>query len=89
MLGIDEGAFRHLYITYLFGVMGVEVVHERRILTKLQKLEKIGIGSLFLIFKNNQEEMDEMQCQHYHNDFIRRGWMTINHHFSTFEHIRN
>ena len=67
----------------------MEVVHERRILTKLQKLEKIGIGSLFLIFKNNQEEMDEMQCQHYHNDFIRRGWMTINHHFSTFEHIRN
>lgn len=61
--------------------MGVEVVHERRILTKLQKLEKIGIGSLFLIFKNNQEEMDD---QHYHNDFIRRGWMSINHHFSTF-----
>ncbi len=31
--------------------------------------------------------MDELQCQHYHNDFIRRGWMNINHHFSTFQLI--
>ena len=54
LVGFDEGAFSKKYMTFLLGVVGVDITHEKEIIHKMHQLEQIGVHTLFAIQEHEE-----------------------------------
>ena len=88
LIGVEQGAFKHKDITYLVGAIGTELTHETNISEQIKQFRSVGINSLLLI-PRKEEDLSYQQIDDYYSDFKKRGWLQRNAEFKAMADIRN
>jgi hypothetical protein len=87
LVGFDQGAFSKKYMTFLLGVVGVKVTHERELVTKMEQLEEIGVHICFTV-QEHEEKLTERQKIAIEREFFEREWASPEHRFVDIEDIK-
>jgi hypothetical protein len=59
LIGYSEGAYNNNYMNVFVAILGVNINYENDIIQKLNQLYRLGIKSTILIFRKNEDELDE------------------------------